>query len=255
MIENYTKTVSTDKNQRLTPVEREELIIRHAPLVKRIAAKMAMRLPSSVVFDELISAGCLGLIDAIDKFDPERDVSLETYAEFRIRGAILDELRSLDWYSRSMRKKIRDIEKAVTSVETREGRFAEDWEIAKELGMDLELYFKQLSNIHGAALLSMDEFIKNKDNQSSTQNTFQEKIKSKEDPSRRLFREELKQEIAKAIRTLSEKEQLVISLYYQDELTLSEIGTILKLTESRICQIHTNALIKLKNRLRMYYQE
>jgi RNA polymerase sigma factor FliA len=255
MIENYSKIVSTEKNQRLTPKEREELIIKHAPLVKRIAAKMATRLPSSVVFDELISAGCLGLIDAIDKFDPERDVSLETYAEFRIRGAILDELRSLDWYSRSMRKKIRDIEKAVTSVEAREGRFAEDWEIAKELGIDLELYFKQLSNIHGAALLSMDEFIKNKDNQSSTQNTFQEKIKSKDDPSRRLFREELKQEVAKAIQTLSEKEQLVISLYYQDELTLNEIGMILKLTESRICQIHTSALIKLKNRLRLYYQE
>jgi RNA polymerase sigma factor for flagellar operon FliA len=255
MITNYSKTAAPDSGQRLDPAVREELIVKHAPLVKRIAAKMASRLPSSVIFDELISAGCLGLIDAIDKFDPERDVSLETYAEFRIRGAILDELRSLDWYSRSMRKKIRDIEKAVAAVEAREGRLAEDWEVAEELGMDLEKYFKQLSNIHGTALLSMDEYIKNRDNQTSSQKTFQEKLKSRDDPSRLLFREELKKEVARAIRTLSEKEQLVISLYYQDELTLNEIGNILKLTESRICQIHTSALIKLKNKLRLYYQD
>jgi len=255
MIDNYSKTAAPKKTSKLDPKKREALIVQHAPLVKRIAAKMAMRLPSSVIFDELISAGCLGLIDAIDKYDPDRDVSIQTYAEFRIRGAILDELRSLDWYSRSMRKKIRDIEKAVSVVESREGRLAEDWEIANELGIELEKYFKQLSNIHGAALLSMDEYIKNQNNQSGTQKTFQEKIKSKDDPSRRLFREELKQVVAKAIQTLSEKEQLVVSLYYNDELTLNEIGTILKLTESRICQIHSSALIKLKNKLRLYYKE
>jgi RNA polymerase sigma factor for flagellar operon FliA len=255
MISDYTKTMAPDDNKKPDPKTREELIVKHAPLVKRIAAKIAARLPSSVIFDELISAGCLGLIDAIDKFNPERDVSLETYAEFRIRGAILDELRSLDWYSRSMRKKIRDIEKAVAAVEAREGRLSDDWEIAKELGIDLETYYKQLSNIHGAALLSMDDYIKNKDNQSSVQKTFQEKLKSKDDPSRLMFRKELKNEVAGAIRTLSEKEQLVISLYYHDELTLHEIGSILKLTESRICQIHTSALIKLKNKLRLYYQE
>ena len=255
MINNYPNTAPSESGQKLDPAAREELIVKHAPLVKRIAAKMASRLPSSVIFDELISAGCLGLIDAIDKFDPERDVSLETYAEFRIRGAILDELRSLDWYSRSMRKKIRDIEKAVAAVEAREGRLAEDWEVAEELGLELEKYFKQLSNIHGTAILSMDEYIKNKDNQASSQKTFQEKLKSKDDPSRLLFREELKKEVSKAIRTLSEKEQLVISLYYHDELTLNEIGNILKLTESRICQIHTSALVKLKNKLRLYYQD
>ncbi len=255
MAQKHSHSSGTGKeSDDLNPKEREALIIKYAHLVKRIAGKIATRLPSNVIFDELISAGSLGLIDAIDKYDPVREVSLETYAEYRIRGAILDELRSMDWYSRSMRKKIRDIEKAVAAVESREGRLSENWEVAEELGIELEQYYKVLSNIHGAALLSLDEYIRNQDNQTFAKKTFQEKIRSSDDPSGHIARKEMKQIVAKAIKTLSEKEQLVISLYYHDELTLNEIGKVLSLTESRICQIHTMALIKLRSKLKTYYE-
>lgn len=239
----------------MEPAARESLIVEYAPLVKRIAGRMAMRLPSSVVFDELISAGCLGLIDAVDRYDPSKNVTLRTYAEYRIKGAILDELRSMDWYSRSMRKKIQDIEKALQKIETMKGSPAEDTEVANELGLTLPEYQKRLSDIHGAALLSLDEFIKNEDNDSSSMNSFQERLKSTDDPEKNIGKEELKKVAANAIRRLSEKEQVVISLYYYEELTLKEIGSVLNLTESRICQIHTAALLKLQARLKEYNED
>ncbi len=231
------------------------MIVGYAPLVKHIAGRMAMRIPSSISFDELISAGCLGLIDAIDRFDPSKEVDLKTYAAYRIKGAILDELRSMDWYSRSMRKKMQLIERALMQVESREGRPAEDWEIADEIGIPLEDYYKLLSNIHGIGLFSLDEYIKDEDNDSLTKKSFQERILSDDDPSQNVVKNELKRHLTKAVQTLSEKEQMVISLYYYEELTLKEIGQILELTESRICQIHTLALIKLKSRMRRYHTE
>ncbi len=248
-----TKPVMTPKDTVINCKEREALIVKYAYLVRRIAKKMAARLPSSVVLDELISAGCLGLISAVDKYDPQRDVSIKTYAAHRIKGAMLDELRSFDWYSRSMRKKIRDIEKAVATVERREGRNAADPEVAEEMGLELEQYFKILSEIHDAALLNLDEHIRNHDNEVITKKTFQEQIVSKDDPSKNLALQELKQIVSRAISGLSEKEQLVVSLYYNEELTLNEIGSILDLTESRICQIHTMVLVKLKSKLKQYY--
>ncbi len=237
-----------------SPEERELLIVKYAYLVKHYAGRMAMRLPSSVLFDELVSAGSVGLIDAIDKFDPSKDVDLKTYASYRIKGAILDELRSMDWYSRPMRKKMQDIEKAMTAVEAREGRPAKDWEIAEELGMELEAYFKILSNIHNIALFSFDEYIKDDANDILAKKSFQDKIMSDDDPDKHLAKEEMKQVVARAIRSLSQKEQTVISLYYYNELTLKEIGEVLSLTESRICQIHTMTLIKLRSRLRQYFR-
>lgn len=255
MTQGYNISDSKGREGRLDPKAREALIVEYAPLVKRIAGRMATRLPPTVIFDELISAGCVGLIDAVDKYDPGRKVNLETYAEHRIRGAILDELRSLDWYSRSMRKKIRDIEKAVTRVEAQTDGLAGDREVAAELGIDLEVYFKYLSDIYGAALLSLDEYIRNQENQSYAGKTFQDKIRSSDDPSDNLAKEELKHMVAQAIKTLSEKEQLVISLYYHEELTLNEIGKVVHLTESRICQIHTVALIKLRSKLKRYYEK
>ena len=235
--------------------EREAMIVGYAPLVKHIAGRMAMRIPSSIAFDELISAGCLGLIDAIDRFDPSKEVDLKTYAAYRIKGAILDELRSMDWYSRSMRKKIQQIEKALMSVESREGRPAQDWEIAEEIGIPLEDYYKLLSNIHGIGLFSLDEYIKDEDNDSLTKKSFQERILSDDDPSQNVVKNELKHCLARAIQTMSDKEQMIVSLYYYEDLTLKEIGHILELTESRICQIHTLALIKLKSKLKTYHAE
>lgn len=232
---------------------REKSIIEYSYLVKHIAARFAMRLPSSVFFSELISAGSLGLIDAVDKFDDSKHVSLKTYAQYRIKGAILDELRSMDPYSRSMRKKIQDITKAVKAVEDQKGSTATDQEISGELGVPLETYYDMLTNIHGATVLRLDEFIKTKKNDTYSQTRFQSGIKGDENPADCFDREELKYVLAQTIKTLTKKEQMVVSLYYYDELTLKEIGEVLTLTESRICQIHTAILVKLKTRLQDYF--
>lgn len=229
---------------------REEMIVEYAFLVRQIASRFARRLPSSVFFDELVSAGSLGLIDAVDKFDVDKHVSLKTYAQYRIKGAILDELRSMDTYSRSMRKKIQDISKAVKAIEDKKGSPALDTEVAQALGIELEAYYDMLTDIHGAAILSLDAFIRTKDNDTSSMTRFQSGLKGKDTPADLLDREELKGVLAKAIKTLTEKEQLVVSLYYYEELTLKEIGEVLSLTESRICQIHTAVLIKLKARIK-----
>ncbi|MCP4722073.1 MAG: FliA/WhiG family RNA polymerase sigma factor [Desulfobacteraceae bacterium] len=228
---------------------RQKSIVEYAYLVKHIAYRFARRLPSSVLFDELISAGSLGLIDAVDKFDHSKHVSLKTYAQYRIKGAILDELRSMDTYSRSMRKKIQDITKATKKIEDEKGSPATDLEICESLEVDLETFQDMLTNIHGAAVLSLDEFIKTKKNDSFSQTSFQSGIKGEDNPADHFDREELKAVLAKTIQTLTKKEQMVVSLYYYDELTLKEIGEVLSLTESRICQIHTAVLVKLKARL------
>ena len=255
MAQKTAKKAVKKTSRNFTRKERETMIVSYAPLVKHIAGRMAMRIPASITFDELISAGCLGLIDAIDRYDASREVDFKTYAAYRIKGAILDELRSMDWYSRSMRKKIQEIERALMTVESREGRPAEDWEVAEEIGLSLEEYYKLLSNIHGIGLFSLDEYIKDEDNDSLTKKSFQERILSDDDPAENVVKGELRQYLVEAIKSLPEKEQMVISLYYFDDLTLKEIGHILALTESRICQIHTLALIKLKARLKSYHRQ
>jgi len=233
---------------------REEVIVKYAYLVKYIAGRMAMRVPPSVSFDELVSAGTLGLIHAVDRFDPEKQTDIKTFAEYRIRGAILDELRSMDWYSRSMRKRIQDVESAIRAIETRKGSPAEDEEVAEELNLSLEEYHSLLSNIHSVTLLNLDDFIRSEENETLGRRSFQDKIVSEDDPVENVSKIELKRVLAQAIRNLSEKEQMVISLYYYDDLTLKEIGQVMNLTESRICQIHTQTLIKLKTRLKRYYE-
>ncbi|HGY12168.1 MAG: FliA/WhiG family RNA polymerase sigma factor [Deltaproteobacteria bacterium] len=232
---------------------REKSIIEYSYLVKHIAARFAMRLPSSVFFGELVSAGSLGLIDAVDKFDTSKHVSLKTYAQYRIKGAILDELRSMDPYSRSMRKKIQDIAKAAKTIEDLKGSPASDEEICEELGVSLDAYYDMLTNIHGASVLSLDEFIKTKKNDTYSRTSFQSGIKGDDNPADCFDREELKFVLAQTIKMLTPKEQMVVSLYYYDELTLKEIGEVLNLTESRICQIHTAILVKLKVRLQDYF--
>lgn len=246
MVQRYRDETSSD------PEWRERCIVEYAYLVRHIASRMARRLPSSVMFEELVSAGSLGLIDAVDKFDPDKHVSLKTYAQYRIKGAILDELRSMDAYSRAMRKKIQSIAKAVKAVEDRASQPAADPEVAAELGVSLDDYYAMLADIHGAAILSMDAFIRNRDNDASSMTRFQEGLTQEGDPAEHFDREELKSVLAEAIGRLSKKEQLVVSLYYYEDLTLKEIGEVLSLTESRICQIHTAVLIKLRSRLQQY---
>lgn len=236
--------------------ERAALIAEYAPLVKFLANRMAMRVPPSVSLDDLISAGLMGLLDAIDKFDSARDVQFKTYAEFRIKGSILDELRSLDWVSRSTRRQIHDLERAIVSVQERLGRPADDEEIAQELGVNLEEFHRILCKARGVDLLSLDEFIAGSAGDSGENGkTYKSLIQGEDDPAANLMAGELRDVAASAIQTLTEKEQLVISLYYYDELTLKEIGEVLNLTESRISQIHTKAIIKLRAKLRLYWSK
>lgn len=244
--DNISMKYPLKKNLKEWEAWRQESIVNYAYLVRYIASRFAMRLPGSVLFDELISAGSLGLIDAVDKFDPGKHVSLETYARYRIKGAILDELRSMDTYSRSMRKKIQNISRAAKIIEDEKGRPANDDEISKALGVDLETYQNMLTDIHGAAVLSLDDFIKTKKNDASSQLRFQAGLRGDDNPEDDFYRAELKSVLAGAIKKLTKKEQIVISLYYYDELTLKEIGEVLSLTESRICQIHTAVLLKLR---------
>lgn len=233
--------------------ERERRIVEYAYLVKQIAAKFAMKVPSNVLFDELVSAGSLGLIDAVDKFDSDKHVSFKTYARYRIKGAILDELRSMDTYSRTLRKKAQDVSRAVKTIEDRKGAPPEDTEIAEELGIEIENYHDMLTDIHGATVLSLDEFIRTKQSNSVSETRFAAGIKGKENPADLFDREELKKVFAEAVKNLSDKEQLVVSLYYYDDLTLKEIGEVLSLTESRICQIHAGIMVKMKSLLQNYF--
>lgn len=235
------------------PSWREARIVEYAFLVKQIASGFARRLPSSVLFDELISAGSLGLIDAVDKFDPDKHVTLKTYAQYRIRGAILDELRSMDRYSRSIRKKIQDVTAATKKLEESNGKIPSDEEIAAKLGVTIDEYNDILTQIHGATILSMDTFLKTKNNETSSETRFTSSLKVKETPSDEFERAEIKSLLTDAISRLNEKEQLVVSLYYYEELTLKEIGEVLNLTESRICQIHTAILNKLKSKLKTHF--
>ena len=239
---------------RLDEKAREALIVKYAYLVKYIAGRMALKVPASVQYDELVSAGCVGLINAVDRFDPSRQTDIKTFAEYRIRGAMLDELRSMDWYSRSMRKKVQEIEAAVRDVEAKKERPSLDSEVAEALGISLAEYHALLGNIYSASVLSMDEFLRGDEGDNSRRRSFQERMTSPDDPSENIARLELKRVVARAIATLNQKEQMVISLYYYEDMTLKEIGQVLELTESRICQIHTQTLIKLKVRLRSYYQ-
>jgi RNA polymerase sigma factor for flagellar operon FliA len=245
---------SVRRAKHMDETERNALIVQYAPLVKFLASRMAMRVPPSVSLDDMISAGIMGLLDAIDKFDPSREIQFKTYAEFRIRGAMLDELRNMDWVPRSTRKKIHTMERAITAVEAKLGRPAEDFEIAEEMGVDLDTYYKILNKSRGIELLSLDEYIKGDKSSGEPKKSFRSLIQGNDDPGRYIMASELKHVIAEAIRTLAKKEQIVISLYYYDELTLKEIGQILGLTESRISQIHTKSVIKLRAKLSLYYE-
>lgn len=228
---------------------REELIMKYAPLVKYIAERLAIRMPSHISKDDLISAGIMGLFDAIDNYDSNRGIKFETYAFYRIRGAVLDEMRRLDWIPRSVRKEVQEIEAAITAIRGKLGRDPEDHEIALELGVSLESYFKMIDKTSGINLLSLDEPVM------GSFVTAVNKMESKTpSPLDELNKNEVKRVIADALSNLSEKEQLVVSLYYFDELTLKEISRVMGLTESRISQIHSKAIITLRAKLKSYYR-
>jgi RNA polymerase sigma factor FliA len=233
----------------------DEMILRYAPFIKYIAHRLAMRLPSHVLVEDLISAGVIGLMDAFTKFDPLKKVEFKTYAEFRIRGAMLDELRGLDWVPRSIRQKANQIEKSVQQLEKTKGRPAEDEEIAEALGISLDEYYQRINEINGMPLLDQ-EMLREKAGKLSDEEILNLLFEEEENgPFHVLSYKEMKKVLAEAIDDLPSNEKLVISLYYYDELTLKEIGEVLDLTESRICQIHTKAILRLRAKLKRGMEE
>ncbi len=228
---------------------RDRLVEQYAPLVKYVAGKVAANLPSSVDYDDLVGYGVFGLFDAIDKFDPEKHVKFKTYAVTRIRGAMYDHLREMDWVPRSVRQKAKEVEQAVMMLESRLGRPATDSEIASHMGLGIEEFAHLMSRIAGTAILSLSD-IWNCGGESE-RSCIGESIESPrgQNPDSSVEKEEVRRVIKQAIYELPEKEKKVLVLYYYENLTLREIGQILEVTESRISQLHTKAIIRLRAKL------
>lgn len=230
--------------------EREKLIIKYVPLVKNIAGRIAMRLPDHVDTDDLISAGIMGLMSALEKFDETRKVRFETYAQFRIRGAMLDELRSRDDTPRSVRSKETMLKNALEVLQEKFKRHPTDEEISHYLDMSLKDYYELLDEARGVCILSNGDLPQSYCEKYGRHDVL-EKI-DQNNPFSLLANRELKNILKNAIDSLPEKEKLVLSLYYYEELTLKEIGLTLKLTESRVCQIHSQAILRLKGVLKKF---
>ena len=226
---------------------RERIMLQYLPLVKNVAGRMAMGFPRSVELDDLISTGTIGLIEAIRNFDPKRGVKFETYAVPRIRGAILDELRALDWIPRSTRAKARTIDRALVSLENKLGRKPAGSEMAHKLDMSLAEFQQAMDDISGTTLLSLDEMVYREEDNRQVPRVETVQLATDEDVLTDIERMELRAYLVTAVETLSEQERLVITLYYYEELTLKEIGTIMNISESRVSQIHTKGVGKLRN--------
>lgn len=227
---------------------RDIFIHKYAPLVKYVAGKIAIGMPKNVEFDDLVGYGVFGLLDAIEKFDPTRDIKFKTYAVTRIRGAIYDELRSIDWVPRSIRQKAKEIGVIMGSLENKLGRTVKDNEIASELGMKVNDFHQILLKISATSLISINEGWRSDDGDKLS---IVETIESPNslNPDVIFEKEEIKKIITKIIEELPDKERKVLVLYYYEDLTLKEIGKILNVTESRVSQLHTKAICRLKVKL------
>jgi RNA polymerase sigma factor for flagellar operon FliA len=229
---------------------REKLILHYAPLVKYVAGRVGVGLPPNIEQADLVSYGIFGLIDAIEKFDVNRAIKFETYAISRIKGAIIDELRSIDWIPRSIRSKAREVERAYAALEARLHRTPTEAEVAAELGIkldDLHAIFGQVSFVNVVALDELLNVNGEKGDKVSLVDTLEDT--KAEDPVRVFESEETKHLLARAINMLPEREKIVVTLYYYEGLTLAEIGQVLGVTESRICQMHTKAVLQLRAKL------
>ena len=229
---------------------RERLVLAYSPLVKYVAGRMASGLPSHVDEGDLISYGLLGLIKAVERFDPGRQIKFETFAITRIKGQIIDELRSLDWVPRSVRAKARDIERANSVLEHRLQRAPSDHEMAEQLKMSLEDFHSSLVQISNSSVVALDELWTLSDS-SGDQVSLLDTIQDHDaiDPVTAMSQSEVKERLSEAIERLPDREKLVVALYYYESLTLREIGEVLGVTESRVSQLHTKAILRLKSRL------
>ncbi len=235
------------KERIISQEERERLVNEHAPLVKYIAQRLAMKLPPNVAIDDLISTGVLGLLDAIDKYDATRDVKFSTYAQFRIKGAMQDSLREMDWVPRSVRSRASEIGCVYEALEKKLGRPATEAEAAKQMGMKIDDFLEMLGEVSCAAMMSIEDLSSSSDDLSLLDIVADV---NGADPQAIVGSMELKLALGKAIDGLPEKERLVVSLYYYEELTMKEAGAVLNLTESRVCQLHTQAMLRLKGKLK-----
>jgi RNA polymerase sigma factor for flagellar operon FliA len=229
---------------------RERLILHYSPLVKYVAGRVGVGLPPNIEQADLVSYGIFGLIDAIEKFDLERAIKFETYAISRIRGAIIDELRAIDWIPRSVRFKAREVEKAYASLEAALHRTPSEAEVAAEMGIGLDDLHQIFSQVSFVNVVALDELLSvggEKGDKLSLVDTLEDH--KAEDPVLAFESEETKYLLAKAINTLPEREKIVVTLYYYEGLTLAEIGQVLGVTESRICQMHTKAVLQLRGKL------
>ena len=235
--ENYIKTRN--------PKIREQLIVEYAPLVRVVAGRMGMYLGYTVEYDDLIGYGVFGLIDAIDKFELTKGVKFETYASLRIRGSILDQIRKLDWIPRTLRQKQKKLETTMSQLETELGRTPTNEETAENMGVSLEELEGLINQTQIANLVSLDEYLEQGSEvrvEAGNKSVYQQ-------PEQVMERQELKRLLAEAINSLTEKEQKVIALYYYEELTLKEISNSLDVSESRVSQLHTKSLRKMKEKL------
>jgi len=229
---------------------REGFIKQYAPLVKYVAGKVAMGMPQNVEFDDLVGFGVFGLIDAIDKYDPEKySVKFKTYAVTRIRGAIFDELRQIDWVPRSVRQKTREIEFTVSSLEAQLGRTASDREIAKALGVSEDEYLKMITKISGTSILSLNDLWYSGDDKDKVSIVDSIESPSSLNPDVIMEKEVIRQVLIATINELPEKEKKILILYYYEDLTLKDIGRVLEVTESRVSQLHTKAISRLRSKL------
>lgn len=242
-----------DYRSTVDPKVKDEIIIEYAPLIKYIAQKIASRLPANVELDDLISCGVIGLMDAIEKFDPTRDNKFKTYAEFRVRGAILDELRAQDWVPRSVREKAKLVEKTYAKLESELGRPAKDEEMCKELNITQDEFYDLLNKAKSVSVLNIDD--------SSTFNRGDKKLmiglmenNRSSNPFSAVSYKNSRERIKDGIKSLPEKQRLVLSLYYYEDLNLKEIGQVLDVTESRVSQLHTQAILKLRGKLKNIFE-
>ncbi len=230
----------------LDAAERERLLLEHLPQVHWIARRIHERLPAQVPLEDLYHAGVVGLMEALERFDPDQHVQFGAYARFRIRGAILDSLRELDWSPRSLRRQARQMEEAIARLHARLGRSPEESEIAQEMGLPLDQFQHLLGELRGLGLGSLERDTGEETPEAAGASS----PVAVEDPFEQCLQGELRQLLAEAIAELGEQEQRVLSLYYYEELTMKEVGEVIGVGESRVSQIHTAALLKLRARLR-----
>jgi len=228
--------------------QKDELLKQHATLVKKLAYQLKAKLPPSVELDDLIQAGMMGLLDAVNKYEDTHGAQFETYAAQRIRGAMLDELRSADWLPRSVRKTMRDVETAISKLEQQLGRSPSESEVAKQLKMPIDAYYEMLDDCGGHQLVYYEDF---HEEDSGGEHFLDRYLKDDSgDPMQALLQSDFKDALIDAIDSLPEREKILMGLYYEQELNLKEIGAVMNVSESRVCQLHSQAVARLRASLK-----